>query len=546
MKNDIIKIVDDSIASLFKKEILQNLKKFSVEKPKNKKFGDFSCNISMVLAPLLKKNPKEIATILKEDIEDKHNIFSKIEIAGAGFLNFFIKQELFQSFLKEILIKEKNYGKQNIGNSKKIMIEFVSANPTGPLHIGHGRGAVFGDVLSNLLNYLGFDVYKEYYLNDRGLQVENLGLSVFLRKKELEGEKVDFPEGCYKGDYIIDIAKKLPSFDGNKDEAVKFFAKESMAIIIKDISKTLNLLNVDFNNWFSEDALFNSNEALDTIAELSKKKLIYEKDGATWFKSQEFGDEKDRVIKRSNGEITYFFSDIVYHRNKFKRGFEEVINIWGADHHGYIDRMKAAVSIFNKKENLKVLLIQLVNLFKNKKPVSMSKRKGDFITLKDLILEVGIDATRFLFLSRHHESTIDFDMELAKKKNSENPVYYVQYVYARISNILKKAEEENLKLQIEKVDNFSKLLKEQEEIDLIKCMIEYPEVLKTSAEKMEVHHITFYLIELSSAFHSYYNKHKVISDDKELSLARLYLISAVKIIVGNGLNMLKVSTPLNM
>ena len=546
MKNDIIKIVDDSVASLFKKEILQNLKKFSVEKPKNKKFGDFSCNISMVLAPLLKKNPKEIATILKEDIEDKHNIFSKIEIAGAGFLNFFIKQELFQSFLKEILIKEKNYGKQNIGNSKKIMIEFVSANPTGPLHIGHGRGAVFGDVLSNLLNYLGFDVYKEYYLNDRGLQVENLGLSVFLRKKELEGEKVDFPEGCYKGDYIIDIAKKLPSFDGNKDEAVKFFAKESMAIIIKDISKTLNLLNVDFNNWFSEDALFNSNEALDTIAELSKKKLIYEKDGATWFKSQEFGDEKDRVIKRSNGEITYFFSDIVYHRNKFKRGFEEVINIWGADHHGYIDRMKAAVSIFNKKENLKVLLIQLVNLFKNKKPVSMSKRKGDFITLKDLILEVGIDATRFLFLSRHHESTIDFDMELAKKKNSENPVYYVQYVYARISNILKKAEEESLKLQIEKVDNFAKLLKEQEEIDLIKYMIEYPEVLKTSAEKMEVHHITFYLIELSSAFHSYYNKHKVISDDKELSLARLYLISAVKIIVGNGLNMLKVSTPLNM
>ena len=534
MKLFIKKIIESVAKKKFGKEALQDVS-FKIEEPKNKKFGNFSCNLAMNLAPLQKIPPRDIANILKENIKD--DIFEKVEIAGAGFLNFFLKKEAYYPSLKEIHQKKENYGKEDLANGKRIMIEFVSANPTGPLHIGHGRGAVFGDVLSNLLKFFGYDVFKEYYINDRGKQIKNLGISVHLRKKELEGETISFPDDCYKGEYIKDIALKIKKNDD--------YATKSIGIILADIKEVLNDLGINFDNWFSENKLFKQNEIEKTIVELKKNDMAYEKDGAIWFRSSDMKDEKDRVLVRSNKETTYFASDIAYHKNKFDRGFDTLINIWGADHHGYIERMKAAViSIGKKREDLEILLVQLVKLFKDKKLFTMSKRKGEIVSLRDLLDEVGKDAVRFMFLSRHHESMLDFDLDIAKKKNNENAVYYVQYVYARISSILNKTE--SLDLGFKNIDRVIGNLKEKEELDIIKSMIKYKEVLKNALKKKEVHRISFYLMELATLFHSYYNKHKILSDNKEVSLARIYLIVAIKIIIKNGLDILGVSTPNKM
>ena len=526
---------------------------FEVTETKIQTHGDYSTNIAMLLASSQKTNPREIAAKIIEHIKDKENLFEKIEIAGPGFINFFINNTAWHPILGEIHKKGDQYGATNIGKGQKIQVEFVSANPTGPLHIGHGRGAAIGDTISNILLYCGYNVLKEYYVNDSGKQINTLGLSVYLRYKELFGKKIDFPDDCYQGEYIYDLAKEIKEIknqdflNGIDEDNIKFCAKFAANKIKNNIDNDLKLFGINIDNWFSEQSLYDSNSVNNNLNDLIDKGIVYKKDGAFWFKTSTFGDEKDRVVIRSNGETTYFASDIAYHKNKFQRGFEKVINIWGADHHGYIPRVEAAVEALGfSKKNLKIIIVQFVSLMRNNTPVAMSTRSGEFITLNDVITEVGRDAARFIFLTRRYDNTLDFDLELAKKQNNDNPVYYVQYVHARISSIIKKAKKDGLFI-IKNVENhLSDKLNEPQEIELIKILSRYPEVICACAEFLEPHRITFYLMNLASCFHSYYNKHKVLSDDKEITICRLYLILAVKQVINNGLKLLGVSAPEEM
>ena len=520
-----------------------------VDEPKAEAHGDFSTNIAMVMASVQKMPPRKIAEVITRHIEDPEGILEKSEIAGPGFINFFLKPAVWHPVLREIHEADTRYGATDIGKGQKFQVEFVSSNPTGPLHVGHGRGAAIGDAVANILSFCGYDVQKEYYINDSGRQIHTLGRSVFLRYQEMLGQKVKFPDECYQGNYIRDLAAEIKSQKGDallgqpEKEALMICARFAAGKILDGIRDDLKLFGVEFDCWFSEQSLYDSGR-VDQILDIFRNQgIIYEKDGALWFKTSDFGDEKDRVVVKNNGETTYFASDIAYHQDKYDRGFERVVDVWGADHHGYIPRMKAAVEASgHRRDQFDVILVQLVNLLRAGEPVAMSTRAGKFETLKDVINEVGRDAARFIFLTRHYESALDFDLEVAKQKSNDNPVYYVQYVHARISSIVRKGNEQGT-CEVSWDDKAVAQLIEPEEIDLIKTLARYPDVLAGSARSMEPHRVTYYLMDLASAFHTYYNKHRVLTDDPQLRCGRLNLVLAVQKVIRNGLTLLGVSAP---
>lgn len=523
-----------------------------IGEPKTASHGDFSTNFAMVMASAQKMAPRKIAEIITCEIDDHAGLIEKTEIAGPGFINFFLRQNSWHPVLQQIYEDDERFGSSDIGKGRKVQIEFVSANPTGPLHVGHGRGAAVGDSVANILAYCGYDVQREYYINDSGRQISTLGNSVYLRYLELFGEKIKFPGDCYQGDYIHGIALKVKEDKGGslldepEEKAVMFCARFAAARILEGIKDDLDLFGVKFDNWFSEQSLFDSGKVDSVIKDFKNRHIIYEKDGAHWFRSSEYGDEKDRVVVRNNGLTTYFASDIAYHMDKYSRGFERVIDVWGADHHGYIERLGASIEASGRRrDQFHVILIQLVNLLRNGVPVAMSTRSGEFVTLRDVIKEVGTDAARFIFLTRHYESHLDFDLELAKKKSNDNPVYYVQYVHARISSIIRKGREEGIG-EIGWNKEAVSVLTEPEEIQILKILASYPDVVRLSAELLEPHRITYFLMNLAAAFHSYYNKHRVLSDEPAVAKGRLCLVLAIKKVIRNGLKLLGVSAPEKM
>jgi len=514
-----------------------------IEIPKNEAFGDLSTPIAMEIAKKLKTPPRKIAQDIIQSINK--NSFESVELAGPGFINFKFKNDFVFSELENLLKLGELFFTQNIGNGKKIQIEFVSANPTGPLHLGHGRGAALGAALANILKEAGYSVSTEYYINDAGKQVEILGLSVYIALQNLFGKHLEMPEECYKGDYINEIAKELYDLYGDRlkdkefDEIADFLIDFSYKKMLNEIKKDLDDFGVNFDNWISERKLYHTGEVQRAILKLKELGFIYEKDGALWFHSTAFGDDKDRVIVKSDGTYTYFASDIAYHKNKIERGFDELINIWGADHHGYIQRVKAAVQALGMTASqIKILLVQMVNLLREGKPVQMSKRAGTFVTLRELIDEIGADTTKFIFLTRRHDSHLEFDIEIAKKQSHENPVYYVQYAHARINSIFVKAQSEP--------ERFTGELFNEDELRIIKKVLIYPMIFELSVQMREPHRITFYLQELAALFHSYYHKYRVISENDELTETRLSLCKAIMLVLRHGLRMLGVKAPEKM
>ncbi len=523
-----------------------------IEPTKEDAFGDYASNVAMVIASKVKTNPRKVAEIIVDHLDDRDGILEKVEVAGPGFINFFLREDVWVGLLEDVEKQGDRYGESSVGGGKRVQVEFVSANPTGPLHVGHARGAVIGDVIANTLRAVGYDVTKEYYINDVGNQMNTLGLSVYLRYRELLGEEVDFPPHYYQGRYIQDLAAQVIKTQGNKflnadeKDVLSFFVPYAAGAITDGIRDDLRSFGVVFDNYFSEQELYRNDGVARLIEELQEKGFIYREGNTLWFRTTDFGDEKDRVVVRENGEPTYFAADIAYHRNKYERGFEEIIDVWGADHHGYLPRMYAAIQALGReKDTLKVVLVQLVNLLRGGKPVAMSTRSGEFVTLREVVDEVGKDAARYNFLMRRSDSHLDFDLEIAKKQSNENPVYYVQYAHARICSILKTAHERCYSIprygEIE-----PRLLKLPEEIMLIKYISRYPEVVGGSAQALEPHRFTFYLNELAAVFHSYYNKHRVVGEDAALSRARLFLVNAVGIVLRNALRILGVTAPEKM
>lgn len=523
-----------------------------VEEPKVAAHGDLSTNFALVMASVQKMPPRKIAEAIIAHLDDKDSILEKTEIAGPGFINFFIRPSAWHPILHAIHAADGRFGRSDYGTGRKIQVEFVSANPTGPLHVGHGRGAAVGDTVANILAFCGFEVEKEYYINDSGRQIRTLGLSVLLRYRELFGQTIEFPSECYQGAYIGELARQIKAekadalLDREEKEAVDYCARFAADKILAGIRADLEDFGVSYNVWFSEQSLYDNGKVNFILDELEREEKVFIKDGARWFRSSAFGDEKDRVVVRQNGQTTYFASDIAYHQDKYKRGFDRVIDVWGADHHGYIPRMKASVEASGYGRNqFDVILVQLVNLLRGGEPVAMSTRAGEFVTLKDVVDEVGRDAARFIFLTRHYESPLDFDLEVAKQKTNDNPVYYVQYVHARISSILRKASERGIHELAGDAADVARLV-EPEAIQLIKHLGRYPDIVRGSAETMEPHRITYYLMNLAAAFHAYYNKHRVLGDDQSLSKGRLYLVESVRKVIRNGLTLLGVSAPEKM
>ena len=554
MKQVVVKLLEKSIQANIDKGRLPPVAppRIEVELTRDPGHGDYASNIAMILASQAKKNPREIAKILLEGISDRDGVLERVEIAGPGFLNFFVREAGLTALLEAVERQGDRYGSADLGKGRRVQVEFVSANPTGPLHIGHARGAVVGDVVANILAAVGYQVFREYYINDAGNQMNNLGKSVLLRYRELLGETAEFPEGCYRGDYIRDLASELLKRDGERhlaQDAAKvapLFTDYAAGAILEGIKEDLRSFGVVFDRYFSERELYRDEGVEKQLRDLEEKGFIYREGGALWFRTTAFGDEKDRVVVRQNGAPTYFAADIAYHRNKFLRGFETVIDIWGADHHGYIPRMSAAVqALGHEKEALKVILVQLVNLLRDGKPAAMSTRSGEFVTLREVIDEVGRDAARYNFLMRRSDSHLDFDLELAKRQSNENPVYYVQYAHARICSILRMAAERGIAAPAAGEADAS-LLRLPEETELIKAITRFPEVVEGAARTLEPHRLTFYLNDLAALFHSYYNRNKVISEDGALTGARLFLVRSVLTVLKNTLKMLGVSTPEKM
>ena len=543
MKELIKTLLGDIIRKIspdFKDEVL-------VEVPENKEHGDYTSGVAFLLSKIIEKPPREIAEDLTNELKKQRiSDFSKIK-AENGFINFYLSPECLCHQLKEILKQKNNYGKSifRLTHGKRINVEFISANPTGPLTIGNGRGGFYGDVLANVLETQGYEVAREYYINDRGEQVRNLGLSI----KMAQGEKMlDTTEYLYRGEYIKDLAteidKKLNAEEAGQ-EAVKLILKEYIKPIVKK-------LNIKYDVWFSEASLYKNGAYKKVMENLMRGNFIYEKDGATWMKTSELGDSEDRVLIKSDGGETYFLSDILYHYDKFKvRKFDKVIDIWGADHHGYAPRLKAAVAALGvSEESLDIIITQLVRLTSGGKEVKVSKRAGTFITLEKLIDEVGLDAARFFFLMYSPNTHMNFDMALAKEGSQKNPVYYAQYAHARLSSILGKARKANYKLQIINYKQSSKsqflnikLLKTKADLSLIRKLVEFPEVLSDIVKNYEVHRLPRYALELAREFHNFYEKERVITEDRKLTSARLTLIMAAKIILANTLNLMGIDNP---
>lgn len=523
------------IAPDFKDEIL-------VEIPENKEHGDYTSNVAFALAKVFGKSPIIMAGELTKKLKSSSSAkatagrkeFSKIE-AKNGFINLFLSEECLKHQFKELLkLKDKpGFSKEN--KDKTIQIEFISANPTGPLTIGNGRGGFYGDALANILETQGYKITREYYVNDRGEQILSLGRSI----KKAQGKNVT-DKKLYKGEYINELAKQIDK-KLNTEEAGRYATE---LILKKYIKPAIKLLGIKFDHWFFEKSLYKGNNYEKVMGDLMRNDYIYEADGATWMKTSKLGDSEDRVLIKSDGNETYFLSDILYHYNKFlTRKFDKVINIWGADHHGYAPRLISALKVLNiPEENLEIIITQLIRLVGGGKEVKISKRAGIFITLEELINEVGLDAARFFFLMHSPNTHMDFDMALAKERSAKNPVYYVQYAHARISSILRKSKLKNFKFSILN----SQLLKEKSELDLIRKLIEFPEILTDIAKTYQVHHLPRYALELAREFHNFYEKERVITEDKKLTSARLALIAATKIILANTLNLMGIDTPEKM
>lgn len=518
-----------------------------VESPKTSDFGDFATNIAFSLTKMLKKSPRDIAIIIAKYLEQE-KIIKKIEVAGAGFINFWIAEARLYEILGEIEIKQERYGSSNAGQGKKTIVEFLSANPTGPLHVGHGRGAVIGDVIGNILEFCGYDVTREYYINDVGNQMVKLGASLRVRYLELLGESLPLPEEGYQGEYMIDIAKKLYELekDSCRNKDVMYFKDFAMSEILEDIKQSLLSFGVNFNSWYAESTLYQEEMTKKVLDKLKDMGYTYDANGALWLKTTAFGDDKDRVLIRENQIPTYFTGDIAYHCSKYNRGYEILIDLWGADHHGYINRLKAACLALNyPEESLVILLYQLVSLSRGNQPVSMSTRQGEFVTLSEVIQEVGKDAARFFFCMRKSDAHLDFDLELSKRQSQENPVYYVQYAHARICSILRKAKESGLKIKsYEEID--LSVLNLSEELILLSKMSTLQDEVSGCARLFEPHRLTIYLMEIVSIFHSYYNHQRIISSESNLTDARLFLINGLRIVLRNTLSLLGISAPEEM
>ena len=527
----------------------ETLPAFVLEVPKDKSHGDFASNIALVLAKPAKMRPRDIAAAISEEIEE-NELIAKIEIAGAGFLNFFLSNSWLYEVLPVVESQDEKYGSSDYGKGEKVQVEFVSANPTGLLHMGNARGGALGETLANVMNMAGFECQKEYYINDAGNQIVKLGLSLEARYRQVLGdEKYPFPEDGYHGVDIIDTAKHIVEQYG--DSYLSLPAEERQAkmveIALKEklsaIKSGLEAFGVTYDNWFSEQSLHDSGAVKAVVEELRQRGYVYEKDGALWLETTKFGDEKDEVLIRSNGIPTYFAADIAYHKNKFDRGFNRVINIWGADHHGHVARMKGAMTALGYNgDNLIVILMQLVRLFKNGEIVRMSKRTGQFVTLQELIEDVGKDAARYFFIMRNPDSQMDFDLDLAKSQSNDNPVYYVQYAHARICSILSvagmavpKASEVNLNR-----------LSTASELALIRKIADLPEEIAAAARDLAPYRLARYATDLATLFHSFYSECRVLTDDEELKKARLVLVNAARITLRNVLTLLGVTAPERM
>ncbi len=558
MKKRVTQYVKTAVTAVAKARGLDGvgLPEIGIELPREKTFGDFSSNIAMQLAGNWRDNPRAIGAELKSELEKEAGL-AKVTIDGPGFINMTLNVSSWHQRLLDILDQKDGFAKLDYGAGQRVLVEFVSANPTGPLHIGHGRGAAVGDVLARILRRAGFVVDREYYVNDAGNQMMVLGRSLRWRYLELLGYRQgEIPDGYYRGGYLVDMAKALrgdqgdllvaANIDEEDDTGLELFTKTAADAILLGIRGDLNLFGVDFEYWTSEKEFFTSGKVDLALSDLKEKDVLYEDEGATWFASSRFGDEKDRVVVRANGVKTYFASDIAYHREKYERGYDLLVDIWGADHHGYVPRLKAAIeALGNKPDSFAAILVQLVSLSRSGAPVAMSTRAGEFITLEEVVKEVGKDAARYFFLTRRSDSQLEFDLELAKSQNSDNPVYYAQYAHARICSIFRKIENEGLEV----ADNTAApgaSLTLSEELDLIKKLDDFPIVLESAARTLEPHRVTYYLDGLATQLHSYYNRNRIIQEDGKVSGDRLLLITAIRQVLNICLTLLGVSAPEKM
>ena len=525
----------------------KKLPEIEVEIPREDEHGDYASNLALALGGKLDRNPRQLAEKIAENLEAE--IIENVKVAGPGFINFWLDDSWLYETVDKILALKEEYGQTDFGQNKRVQIEFVSVNPTGPLHVGHSRGAVVGDTLASIMQEAGFEVEREYLINDAGNQMDLLGKSTFLRYQELFGREVDMPENSYKGEYVIDIAQDLKAeYDDSllgksgaeAEEIAREFAYEK---ILKIIKEDLHEFGIEFDNWFSERTLHQEGRIEKAVEKLRDKGYIYEEDEAVWFASSEFGDDKDRVVIKSNGSPTYMGADIAYHLDKINRGFDKLINVWGADHHGYIDRMKASVEALGyERDLLEIIIVQIVNLMSGDEKLPMSKREGEFVTMRELMEEVGLDAARYFFIMRSTDSHFDFDLDLAKKESKDNPVYYIQYAHARICSIKDNTEE--LAADLETAD--LGLLEDEAEKELLQYLAYYPEEIKQAARQRAPHRLANYIYDLANAFHVFYNKCQVLTEDRQLSLARLKLVEAARIVLVNALNIIGVSAPEQM
>jgi len=528
-----------------------SLPPFEIEESKQAEHGDFASNAALVLASQAKQPPRRIAETIIKGLSAPAGMLHKVEIAGPGFINFFIEESWWPQVLSEIHRLGDAYGNSDLGRGQKVQVEFVSANPTGPLHIGHGRGAALGDALANLLSATGFAVAREYYINDVGTQILTLGKSLYFRLRELQGEAVAFPEDGYQGDYIKDLAKEYLAKGGDffgptpREQDFLVLGRYAAKVILAGIKQDLEDFGVAFDHWFSETELYHRGLVEQSFALLKEKDFLYEADGALWFRASAFGDEKDRVVQRQSGATTYFASDVAYHLHKFQQGFDLVVDLWGADHHGYVPRLLAAAQALGLTGKLKIILVQLVTLLRKGVPVAMTTRGGTFVTLREVMDEVGKDAAHFIFLTRRPDAHLDFDLEVAKEQSSENPVYYVQYAHARLASVFRQKEAQGREAEAPDPALFS-LLSLPEELALLKMLANYPELVEGAAKALEPHRITYFLTELASQLHSYYYKHRFISEDADLTRARLWLVWGVKTVLNHGLGILGVTAPESM
>lgn len=545
-------IKDALKAAIQKAGIIEDASSLNIhlETPKSKENGDYATNVAMQLTKLAKKPPRAIAEAILENLETEQTNIENIEIAGPGFMNITLRKDYLADVVKMVLDQGVNYGRTNTGKGEKVQVEFVSANPTGDLHLGHARGASVGDSLCNVLDFAGYDVSREYYINDAGNQINKLANSLEARYREALGLPFNMPEDGYHGKDIIEIAKELSAeygpeiLDKSDEERFEFFREHGLKHEFGKLQKDLHDFRVDFDVWFSETSLYKDGKVETALQKLRDNGHVFEQDGAIWFRSTTFGDDKDRVLVKSDGSYTYLTPDISYHEDKLRRGFDQLINIWGADHHGYIPRMKAAIEALGyDRDRLEVEVIQMVNLMRNGEKVKMSKRTGNAVTLRELVEEVGLDAVRYNFAMRAGDSHLDFDLDLAVKQSNENPVYYAQYAHARISSILRQSEEKGFVPSIEHLDALST----EKDIELLKKVGDFPQIVADAARVRAPHRIANYIQELAATFHRFYNAEKVLDEEnKDRSEARLALITAVRTTIANALKLIGVSAPEKM